>query len=228
MPDNIAYMSLPKPYYQDSSCTIYHGDCREILPQLGKADLLLTDPPYGIALDTDYSKRKSRDIQGRAYSAVIGDDAVQDFAFLFGLTPISIIFGANNWPQQLPFNPLKDGWIVWDKRTNEAADQILGSPFEIAVVIGRRAYEMIRLQHCGVKNADGDNSGRFHPTQKPIKLMARCISLIQKAETIIDPFCGSGSTLVAAKNLKRKAIGIEIEEKYCEIAVKRLRQEILL
>jgi site-specific DNA-methyltransferase (adenine-specific) len=95
----------------------------------------------------------------------------------------------------------------------------------MAVVIGRRTYKMIRLQHCGVKNADGDRAGRFHPTQKPVVLFRRILELFPKANFILDPFLGSGTTLLAAKQLGRRAIGIEIEEKYCEIAAKRLANE---
>ena len=219
-------MSLPTPYYDESGITIYHADCRDILPHLPKADLVLTDPPYGINLDTNYSRFNSTNVLGRAYEKVTGDLTVMDFSFLFLIAPLSVIWGANNFPQQLPFNPIDDGWLCWDKRTNLDADKILGSPFEMAVVLGRRCYKIIRMQHCGVKNADGDRAGRYAPTQKPVRLMKYVITLMA-ADSVIDPFMGSGTTLVAAKDLGRKAIGIEIEEKYCEIAVRRLAQEVL-
>lgn len=214
------------PYYEHGGITIYHGDCREVLPVLPSCDLLLTDPPYGIALDTEYSRRKSHTVRGRDYAPVVGDESPFDGRFLFGFGKVQVVWGANNWPQAVPFNPMRDGWIVWDKRTNEAADRILGSPFELAVVVGRRCYEMIRLQHCGVKNADGDNAGRFHPTQKPVALMTRVLRIFRDA-TVLDPFMGSGTVLIAAKESGRRAIGIEIEERYCEIAAKRLAQEVL-
>lgn len=215
-----------KPYYEENGIQIFHGDCREVLPSLPKVDLVLTDPPYGIALNTHYSQRKSNDIQGRDYDPIVGDGATMDFTFLFDLAPRSVVWGANNWPQQIPFQSLSDGWLCWDKRTNERADQILGSPFELAVVLGQRTYKFIRLQHCGVKNGDGDSAGRFHPTQKPVELMRRTMKLFS-GDSVLDPFMGSGTTLRAAKDLGRKAIGIEIEEKYCEIAANRLRQEVL-
>jgi hypothetical protein len=157
---------------------------------------------------------------------VAGDDEPFDGRFLFSLGKLQVVFGTNNWPASIPFNARRDGWICWDKRTNEAADKILGSPFELAVVIGRRCYEIIRLQHCGVRNADGDHSGRFHPTQKPVVLMLRILQLFPTG-SILDPFMGCGTTLIAAKQLGRRAIGIEIEERYCEIAVKRLAQEVI-
>lgn len=215
-----------RPYYEEKGIVIYHGDCREILPTLPKVDLVLTDPPYGIALNTDYSRFDSSYVQGRSYERVAGDRTPLDFAFLFSAGNQCVVWGANNWPQQLPFDPLSDGWICWDKRTNEIADKILGSPFELAVVLRQRTYKMIRLQHCGVKNGDGDNAGRFHPTQKPAELMRRTMKFFN-GTSVLDPFMGSGTTLRAAKDLGRKAIGIEIEEKYCEIAANRLRQEVL-
>jgi site-specific DNA-methyltransferase (adenine-specific) len=218
-----------KPYYEENGITIYHGDCRDILPELEPVDLVLTDPPYGICLNTDYltgRNQLNRSSSSKVWDKIIGDDTINDYKFLFNHSKISVVFGANNFPNQIPFNPLVDGWICWDKRVTEEADRILGSPFELAVVLGRRTYKMIRLQHCGVKNADGDNSGRFHPTQKPIKLFTN-ILLLLKSQRVIDPFMGSGTTLIAAKQLGRKAIGIEIEEKYCEIAVKRLAQGVL-
>lgn len=215
-----------KPYYQDKHCTIYHGDCREILPTLEPVDLVLTDPPYGIDLNTKYSLRKSA-VSGRDYSPVLGDSEPLDFAFLFNLAPLCVVFGANNWPQQIPFNNKRDGWLCWDKRVSEKADAIIGSPFELACVTGRRLYKIIRLQHCGIRNADGNNAGRFHPTQKPVVLLTRILSYFPTAPVALDPFMGSGTTLRAAKDLGRKAIGIELEEKYCEIAAKRLRQEVL-
>ena len=148
-----------------------------------------------------------------------------DYSFLFGIAPIEIIFGANNFPQQLPFSPHKDGWICWDKRTNDAADKILGSPIELAVVLGRRLYKIIRLQHCGVKNADGDHVKREHPAQKPVVLFSRILDLFKPQQTILDPFMGSGTTGVACMNLGRKFIGIEIEPKYFDIACERIDQE---
>jgi len=216
-----------KPYYETELGALYHGDCLEILPQLTeKVDLVLTDPPYGIDVNTDYIRFKSNGIQGRKYKLVEGDKKVIDFKFLFDMNCKKVIFGANNFPQQLPFNSKKDGWICWDKRTNERADKLFGSPFEMAAIIGQRTHKIIRMQHCGVKNADGDHSGRFHPTQKPIKLFYYILVNFFKRETLIlDPFLGSGTTAVACERLGRRWIGIEISKEYCDIAVKRIKRE---
>jgi len=210
-----------KPYYQDDYCTIYHGDCRDILPLLPKADLVLTDPPYGIDVDTNYSRFGVGVVKGKDYAKVISDKEVMDLRFLFSFGKIQVVFGANNFPEQIPFDCKRDGWICWDKRIDEQADKMLGSPFEMACVIGRRLYRIIRLRHAGVVNADGPNSRRVHPTQKPVRLFSLILNMID-CVSILDPFMGSGTTLRAAKDLRRKCIGIEIEEKYCEIAARRV------
>lgn len=215
------------------NATLYNADCRGILPMLTGVDAVITDPPYGINLNTYYSNRGAsplKDIQGRDYRKIENDNTPMDFSFLFNFCKKQVVFGANNFPNQIPFNPITCGWICWDKRTNEAADKILGSPFELAVVCGQRCYKMIRMQHCGVKHADGDRAGRFHPTQKPVRLMTAILDFIHE-NIILDPFMGSGSTGVSAVQMDRKFIGIEIDNKYFDIACKRIedaqRQERL-
>jgi DNA modification methylase len=195
-----------KPYYEQDGITIYHGDCREVLPSL-KADLLCSDPPYGISL-----KR----------AQIVGDDCEFDPAMLLGYKDI-ILWGANNFTRKLPFG----GWLCWDKRCSVEADRMYGSAFELAWCNDPSKFKMFRCLHGGVVNADGPNVPRVHPTQKPTELMHWCLGLYPKARMVLDPYMGSGTTLVAAKNLGRKAIGIELEERYCEIAANRLRQRVL-
>jgi len=210
---------------EDGQQVVYHGDARDVLPAIqAQIGVVVTDPPYGIDLDTDYTRFNSNHVQGREYERVTGDETPMALAWLFGVGKKQVVFGANNWPQQLPFEPKRDGWICWDKRTNEAADRILGSPFELAVVIGQRCYEIIRMQHCGVKHADGDRAGRFHPTQKPVKLMVEVLNRVSGG-LVCDPFMGSGSTGVACVQVGRPFIGIEIEERYCEIGANRILEE---
>lgn len=203
-----------KPYYEHGGITIYHGDCRDILPQLPPCDLVLTDPPYGIDLDGIgcNTHNKTRFIEG--------DGEKFDPHFLLGY-PRVILWGGNNFADRLPIG----GWLCWDKRVVPRADVIRGSPFELAWVNSRQKFKIYRVQHCGAINADGANQERWHPTQKPIKLM-RSILMDFPSTEVLDPFCGSGTTLIAAKQLRMKAIGIEIKEKYCEIAAKRLSQEV--
>jgi site-specific DNA-methyltransferase (adenine-specific) len=205
--------------------TLYLADCLELLPTLGNVDAVVTDPPYGIALDTDYTKRKGlyrpTSRKGK-FEALINDESPMCFDAVWSCADVAIVFGANNFPQQIPFNPKRDGWICWDKRLSVSADAILGSPFELACVIGRRQYQMIRLQHCGVKNADGDKTPRIHPTQKPVALMVQVVE--STLGTVCDPFMGSGTTGVACVQLGRKFIGIEIDEGYFDIACERIAQ----
>jgi len=205
------------PYYESGGMTIYHGDCREILPTLPSVDLVLTDPPYGLGWQGHPGSKIT-------WQTIVGDDGALDLRFVLEASCRVIVFGANNYPEQLPHS---GRWICWDKRTCEDADRMLGSPFELAWSNATTGYDkMYRVMHGGVVNANGGK--RVHPTEKPIALMRKIIQDVTPSETILDPFMGSGTTLRAAKDLGRKAIGIEIEERYCEIAAKRLSQEVLL
>lgn len=208
-----------KPYYQDDAVTLYHGDCREILPTLGRFDLLLTDPPYGIAWQGHPGSERN-------WNAISGDETTDLAVWICSQVQgdqDAVIWGANNFPQALPHN---GRWICWDKRLTEAADKMLGSAFELAWQNKRSGFDvMLRVLHGGVVNADGGK--RFHPTQKPVPLFRMVLGRYAKATTILDPFAGSGTTGVAAKLEGRKATLIEMEERYCEIAANRLSQGVL-
>ena len=200
------------PYYQDDACTIYHGDCREIIPQLS-FDVIVTDPPYGISY------------AGYNHGTVAGDTDDEAARWLLTNTGPMVVFGINHFPEALPS---RGAWSCWDKRTNEKADKMFGSPFELIWTSGDdQPGKMYRIMHGGVVNADGGGVKRQHPTQKPVTLMVRVIADWADPGVILDPFMGSGTTLRAAKDLGRKAIGIELDRKYCDIAVKRLAQEVL-
>ena len=213
------------PYYSHAGITIYHGDCREILPTLPKCDLLLTDPPYGINQDRGIGgcgydgfgkgvKRQPREYEGT------WDSERPDVALLClcaTATPLAIIWGGNYFNDALPVGKK---WLVWDKCQTMPSY----SDVELAWTnLPGIALKMFRLNGSGLMAVE---QNRVHPTQKPVDLLQWCLALGPDAETILDPFMGSGTTLVAAKNLGRKAIGIEIEERYCEIAAKRLSQEV--
>lgn len=213
-------MSLPKPYYDDGKgIVIYNSDCREILPLLDPVDLVLTDPPYGIGYITRF---KDAD----RFGGIAGDDCPPPLTPEFWAAGENhIIFGANCFPELLPH---RGRWLCWDKRVVESADRMAGSPFELAWISLKSGFDkMVRVQHGGVVNSDSWGQPRVHPTQKPIKVMTHCLTIFPKAETILDPFMGSGTTLVAAKNLGRRCIGIELERAYCDIAIQRLSQEVL-
>ena len=197
--------------------TLYLGDCREILPTLERVDAVVTDPPYGIGYDpTTYG--------GSSFSnGIHGDDLAFDPSFLLKLEGRKVLWGANNYSASLP----RGGWFVWDKRCSEAADRVLGSPFELAWTDNPKAYRIARILHAGKLNADGMHAqlARQHPTQKPIRLMEWCIDqLPATTRAILDPFMGSGTTGVACVKLGRKFIGIEIEPKYFSIACKRIEE----
>ncbi len=205
-----------KPYYEEAGITIYHGDCREILPTLPKVDLVLTDPPYGIS----YNRNKKH--RGMVpHPTVIGDDAPFDPAHLL-IFPRLILWGANCYASKLPDSKT---WIAWHKTLTDN-DEGQTSDMELAWAncIGRNRLFTYLWAGCYRQGEAGDF---FHPTQKPRSLMAWCIKLSNAPGIVLDPYMGSGTTLRAAKDLGRQAIGIEIEERYCEIAAKRLSQEVL-
>lgn len=207
-----------KPYYQDDSCTIYHGDCREILPQLPKVDLVLTDPPYGI----DYAAGESTQRGIQKFSRVHGDDKPFNPSFLLNWKDV-ICWGANNYAQLLP----REGqFYCWDKVCSNGLNVRIAECEYAWHKMGTKP-RVFRHLWSGAYRASEAGHKSEHPTQKPQELMRWCIGLSPTTGTILDPFMGSGTTLRAAKDLGRKAIGIEIEEKYCEIAAKRLAQEVL-
>jgi DNA modification methylase len=216
-----------KPYYDHAGITIYHADCRDVLPGLEMADLLLTDPPYGIGADAKMADQAGSQpgtsaAPRRDYGRTNWDDRpVDDEVILLalGVATRCIVFGGNYYSHILAPSSC---WLVWDKENgaNDFADcELAWTNFPQAVRLRRHRWNgMLR------KN----NESRFHPTQKPLDLMKWCVSQADKHganNTILDPFMGSGTTLRAAKDLGRRAIGIELEEKYCEIAAKRLSQE---
>jgi len=214
-----------KPYYQDKWVTIFHGDCREILPQIEPVDLVLTDPPYGIDYQPNWDKWDGSPCD---YSNIVGDN------HKFIPTPFLIyrnviLFGANYYSDLLPVGD----WLIWDKRCDEVKDRMIGNPFEMAWYKSERTkgQKIYRILHGGVVNADseyGNNAKRWHPTQKPQNLILKIMAdFSQENDAILDPFLGSGTTCYCAKKLNRKSIGIEIEEKYCEIAAKRCSQEVM-
>ena len=215
-------MSLPKPYYQDDARTIYHGDCREILPLLPKVDLVLTDPPYGIGYSHGKGGGKLAASTKFDHHPIAGDDKPFDPSPWLDY-PSVILWGANHYASRLPDSPF---WLIWDKRdgvcSNDQAD------CEMAWVKGRGNARVFRHLWNGMLKASERGVPRDHPTQKPEALMRWCLGFFPDAKTILDPFMGSGTTLRAAKDLGRKAIGIELEEKYCEIAARRMAQEVLL
>ena len=166
---------MTKPYYEHAGITIYHGDCREVLPLI-LGDVLLTDPDYGVGMKYGRRQLTSEDAESLLTEAL---------SCVCIKSQQGLIFWAGSWRKLRKVEDLVEaaGWII---------------------------------KHFG------------HPSQKPLELMRRLIRFMSMpGDVIVDPFMGSGTTLRAAKDLGRRAIGIEIEERYCEMAVKRLAQEAM-
>lgn len=207
-----------KPYYSEAGIEIWHGDCREILPRLPKVDLVLTDPPYGI---------------GEAYASFV--DTPENVRQLVsevvplctGRAAVTLLTCAT---RQIWFYPQAVWIMAWVNKAGTGMNPFGFTCWQPILCYGKDPYLARQLgsrpdiiEHSETSEKNG------HPCPKPFrfweKLMLR--GSVNNGDMVLDPFMGSGTTLVAAKNLGRRAIGIEIEEKYCEIAVKRLRQEVL-
>ena len=208
------------PYYQDDHITLYHADCLQHLDMLNQADVLITDPPYGVAYQScrvptriDRPIKNDHDVKAR-------DEVISTW----GDKP-AIVFGT--WRRERPRNTRHR--LIWSKGTDPGMGDLKmpwgNSDEEIYVLgggwLGKRTSNVLTFPKPPVSNRPD------HPTPKPVPLMEKLITACPETWTIIDPFAGSGSTLRAAKNLGRKAIGFEIEEKYCEITAQRLAQETL-
>lgn len=215
-----------RPYYQDSAVTIYHADCRLILPSLGKFDLLLTDPPYGIgesskkAATRGSSSPKWKRGGVRDYGEFFWDkEPAEEWSLLLArhLCEWQIIFGGNFYDL-----PPSSCWLVWDKENGE-------SDFADCELAWTNLPKSVRrIRHLWNGFARKDNEERFHPTQKPLDVMAWALRQApEDVATVLDPWMGVGTTLRAAKDAGRTAVGIEREERYCEIAAKRMAQEVL-
>lgn len=210
-----------EPYYQDDSCTIYHGDCRDILPELPKADLVLTDPPYGINYSSSAIKAKRLRLGG-----IIGDECFPSYVFDIKYSIAMFLFC--RWDNLYEL-PKPKSFIVWDKCAHSMGDlkHEFGRQWEGIAFYPGEEHEFIKRPVDVIRVPRVQPAELKHPNEKPVRLMASIIGS-HYAERILDPFMGSGVTLRAAKDLGRKAIGIELEEKYCEIAAKRLAQEVLV
>lgn len=196
-----------KPYYSESGIEIYCGDCRDVLPSID-ADVLVTDPPYGINFAGQPTKWQRR--AGQLAEAWDGDTV--DLASVLMATGTQVIWGGNYYSL-----PASRGWLAWVKPD---APPSMGSVEFAWTSLDRNARHI--THSIGATNAERVG----HPTQKPLRVMRWSLEGLPQG-TILDPFMGSGTTLRAAKDLGRKAIGIEIEERYCEVAAKRLGQEVL-
>lgn len=226
-----------KPYYEDSAVLIYHCDCREVLPKLPKADLILTDPPYdkytheraatcAASIDNaDFGKMPFEPLADINATAGLLLSATEKWALVFCAVEM-----LGRYQDARPDHYVRGG--IWDRVSN--SPQLSGDR-------PAQACEGIAIMHAVRKNMQWNGGGtaaiwrymvergmKWHETQKPLALMKHLVGLFSMpADLIVDPFMGSGSTLRAAKDLNRRGIGIEIEERYCYAAAKRMSQEVL-
>lgn len=200
------------------SATLYHGDCRDILPTLAGIQAIVSDPPYGMKWNTDTRRfgcgqRTGRDRsgQGRAWKAVAGDDQPFNPGFLLTY-PQVILWGFNHYPQHLQ----RGGALVWLKRYDSGFGSFL-SDAEIAWTnIGRGVY-------CRRDTSlQGESTAKCHPTQKPLGLMQWCLGFTKGL--VADPYMGSGTTGCAAVALGRQFVGIESDQDYFDIACERIER----
>jgi site-specific DNA-methyltransferase (adenine-specific) len=219
-----------KPYYQDAHSVIYNADCREVLPTLAPVDLVLTDPPYGIDLGNNRSSGNGHGIKHVRYESY--DDTLDNLravvvpviTSLMQSTDRVLCFCATQHVGEFP-KPTCIGGIYFPAA---CGCNPWGFGSLAALLMYGQAPDLVNGAKATVFRSTQPSDKNGHPCPKPLYAIQYFVTLGSRVgETIIDPFMGSGTTLVAAKNLGRKAIGIELEEKYCEIAVNRLRQEVL-
>lgn len=199
-----------KPYYEEKDIKIYLGDCRDILPHLEPVDLVLTDVPYGIGKDewdTEYPE----------WCVDLFFSISSSVCVMPGLWAINKCIKSFGERYK---------WIIAGRNINGMTHGRIGFSNWIPAVVGGE------VKHGGQDAFDfsiGFEKQFKHPDQKPLTFMRFCVKrLTEDFDIVLDPFMGSGTTLRAAKDLGRRAIGIEIEEKYCDIAIERLRQGVLL
>lgn len=213
------------PYYEDDYCTIYHADCRDVVPNLvDDVGVVVTDPPYGI-------EHKSQRVEETTTAhwmedGIPGDEdtALRDW----------VLGQFSEWAVTASYKASEpDGYrgvLVWDKGPHTGMGDLLfpwKPSWELIYVAGER-WEGKREEGVLRINAvvSRASMGRTHPNEKPVQLMSHFIRK-HPAHTVLDPFMGTGATLIAAKNDNRKAVGVEIQERYCEVAAKRLSQGVL-
>jgi len=219
-----------KPYYETDLGRLYHGDCLEIMGQLEPVDLVLTDPPYGVSWQSNWRKNK--------FNKIHNDEKVH-YKWLSYLKT-NVLYSFAKWSvmqewidQVLAVGLSVNDVLIWDKLAHGAGNLKSWAPtYEMIIYAtngrvelnGKRPQNVLRHWRVDA-GATGKSSGKLlkHPAQKPESLFIEIIK--RHSGIVLDPFIGSGTTAIACERLNRKWIGIEIEEKYCEIAAKRIELE---
>lgn len=232
----------PTPYYEDEHVTLYCGDCRDVMPTLPKhsAGLLVTDPPYGVGWYSGWAARHGRD----GHNVIAGDDGSLNVTAIIADALKHVRHSRHLYVFQQPGKPNVD-WsvlpvgstaeLIWDKRTPGLGSSVWGTSHEVIM------FAVYRASAANRADGHGKNSARLrrgtvlqhdrihgnvsrHPTEKPVSLLRELIEMSSKpGDVVLDPFAGVGSTLVAAVLEGRRAVGIELDENYCRIAVERLQ-----
>lgn len=224
---------LGEPYYKDEYVTLYHGNSAAIVPLLGRFDLLLTDPKYGIGADraaADAAKQRiaaaGKTKAGRGWK-YYGDSEWDDertprwlLEMALDKCDEAIVWGGNYFTDALP---PRMGWLVWNKMQRD-----------FSLADGELAWTSYQkaMRICDISRGKALTDGKEHPTQKSLDLMKWCVDYADRAggkriETILDPFAGSGTTGRAAKDLNRRCVLVEQNEQYCEIIARRMAQAVL-
>lgn len=222
-----------EPYYDEDGITIYHGDAAAVLPELPPVDLLLTDPPYGVGLGNHADARETRagvGLKKQAYASY--DDTHENFvgqvvpivAAALAMSARGMVFcaGTNMWDFPRPdcvsavFLPAGQGRTCWGFQN-----------FAHFLLYGTAPGLQHGAKNIGLRSTDRAQPNG-HPCPKPVSWMKWAVELgSSPTDLVLDPFMGSGTTLVAAKQLGRRAIGIELDRDYCDIAIDRLAQRSL-
>ena len=207
-------------FYEDELTTLYLGDCAEIFPQLGLVDAVVTDPPYGIKENDRKQKSREQLAKPTEYGIFNWDDKPPERWLLDMFRSRSkqqIIFGGNFFEL-----PPASCYLVWDKdNSGDFAD------CELAWTNIKKAIRKLKYRWNGMIQENMTNKEvRLHPTQKPVAVMEWCLSHLEQPQVIVDPYAGSGSTLIAARRLGIRNIGIEFDERYCQIIADTLNGNI--
>lgn len=218
-----------QPYFSDGDVTLYLGSCLdpEILDIWTQANVLVTDPPYGVAYVSNSSKYGSTDPIAGDENVDIRDEVLAAWSVTHGPDAPALVFG--RWDVPRPLDTRQR--LIWDKGDSPGMGDLKlpwGKGDEEIYVIGQGFQGTRQTNVLRAKGYASMSAARpDHPTPKPVALME---ALIEKCPpgVIADPFAGSGATLIAARNLGRKAIGVELEEKYCEVIARRLMQNAFI
>lgn len=216
------------PYYEDDFVTIYHGDCRDVLPQIDptSVSLVLTDPPYGVnfVMAEQVVGKGNRRVTRGGKPPVHDDDKPFDPSHLLRF-PRLVLFGANHYSDKLPAS---GGWIVWDKTGGGRGPDNSFADVEMAWTNLARTPSIKHHLWKGLTRDSEAGERVLHPTQKPVALMAWIIGKwTNPGDLVLDPYMGSGPVARACKDMGRRYVGIEIERSYCDAAVRRLAQDVL-